>query len=296
MIEKAGLDDLMNRGWPSLRYVSMDGWVARFSRGVTQRANSVLPVGSPRDLIAALERVEQLYRDQRLPAIFQVSPAAQPSGLDRLLDARGYEVRSLTSVEVADISTVLDHLSEDGRAVAVAESPDEAWMDLWWSVDGRGGSEARRIAGHILTATPALYASTNDAAGATAVGRLALADDWGGLYCMAVRPDVRRRGHAMSVLRALLERASTTGVRRAWLQVVAENDAARTLYARAGFVPTSSYHYRIQPAAMGLTSSPPRPRSTAPRYSRGGSNSAGRDDTATHVSAWATASERGTVR
>jgi ribosomal protein S18 acetylase RimI-like enzyme len=124
-------------------------------------------------------------------------------------------------------------------------------MDLWWSVDGHGGSEARRIARHILTATPALYALTSDAAGATAVGRLALADDWGGLYCMAVRPDVRRRGHAMTVLRALLERASTTGVRRSWLNVVAENDAARSLYARAGFVPVSSYHYRIQPAATG---------------------------------------------
>jgi ribosomal protein S18 acetylase RimI-like enzyme len=250
MIDESELDDLMGRGWPALRSVDVDGWIARFSGGVTQRANSVLPIGSPRDPAAAVEEVERLYDGERLPTIFQVSPAALPSGLDRLLDARGYRMRSSTSVEVAGTGTVLGRLPQDGHAVAMADSPDEEWMDLWWSVDGRGGSEERKIAHEILIRAPALYASCRDMIGTAAVGRLALAGDWGGLYCLAVRPDVRRRGLAAAVLRALLSHASERGIRHVWLQVVADNSAARALYSRAGFVPVSSYHYRVRPGTF----------------------------------------------
>jgi len=45
----------------------------------------------------------------------------------------------------------------------------------------------------------------------------------------------------------VLEQASNGGIHRAWLQVVAENHAARALYDRAGFTNASSYHYRTQP-------------------------------------------------
>ncbi|MFD0855350.1 GNAT family N-acetyltransferase, partial [Actinomadura adrarensis] len=207
----------------------------------------------------AIERVERLYDGEKLPATFQVSPAARPSGLDRLLDARGYRMRSSTSVEVAEIGTVLGRLPRDGHTVAVAESPDEEWMDLWWSVDGRGDSGKRKTAHEILTSAPALYVSSRDATGTTAVGRLALVVDWGGLYCMAVRPDARRRGLATAVLRALLSHASESGTRHVWLQVVADNSAARALYSRAGFVPVSSYHYRVRPMGSASTAVGPVP-------------------------------------
>lgn len=115
---------------------------------------------------------------------------------------------------------------------------------MWWSVDGRGGTEARAVARRIITACPSLYASIRDTAGTAAVGRLALVEDCGGIYCMAVRPDARRRGHAMAVLRPLLEQASHLSIARVWLQVVAENQGARALYGRAGFIDASAYHYR----------------------------------------------------
>ena len=84
-----------------------------------------------------------------------------------------------------------------------------------------------------------------DADGVAAVARLALAGEWGGLYCMAVRPAARRRGLGSVLLRGLLEGA---GVRRCWLQVREDNPAARAFYARAGFRPATRYHYRTRPA------------------------------------------------
>ncbi|MFC6023577.1 GNAT family N-acetyltransferase, partial [Plantactinospora solaniradicis] len=246
VISPVDLDDLMHQGWPALASLAIDGWLVRLSQGVTQRANSVLPVSSPQDLVGALERVELLYRGEGLRPIFQISPAAQPAELDAILAARGYELRSPTLVQVARIDDVLHQLPTSDVSVAVDNAPDEEWLDLWWSIDGRGDADARAVARRLLVAGPALYASIRDGAGAAAVGRLALVDGWGGIYCMAVREDARRRGYAKAVLRALLERASKRGIQGIWLQVVADNHAARALYERSGFTRASSYHYRTQ--------------------------------------------------
>ncbi len=237
-------DDLLRRGWPALSEVDVSGWVARVSGGVTQRANSVAPLAAPADVGAALDEVERLYGAHGLPAIFQLGPTVHPAGLDDLLAARGYRHGSPTSVEAAGAGAVLDRLC-DGAPVTLAEEPDEEWMDLWWSVDGRGDASARAVARRILTGGPALYGSVRDAAGVAAVARLAVVGEWGGLYCMAVRPDARRRGLASAVFRRLLE---GSGVRRCWLQVREDNPGARVFYARAGFTTAARYHYRTRVA------------------------------------------------
>jgi GNAT superfamily N-acetyltransferase len=234
-------DDLLRRGWPALSEVDIDGWVARVSDGVTQRANSVAPIAEPVDVTAAITRVERLYAGHGLPAIFQLGPRVRPADLDAVLAARGYAYGSPTSVEVASVPELLGSLP--GGAVEIAGEPSEEWLDLWWAVDGRGDATARAVARRILTGGPARYAAMRDAAGVTAVARLALAGEWGGLYCTAVRPDARRRGLGSVLLRGLLAGA---GVRRCWLQVREDNQGARAFYARAGFRTAVRYHYRTR--------------------------------------------------
>lgn len=229
----------MRAGWPALEEVDVDGWVARFSGGVTQRANSVIPLAGPADLIQALEQVEKLYADRGLPAVFQIGPGAQPAELDRVLAKRGYEFGSPASIQTARI----DEASlPDG--VEIAESPDPDWLDLWWAVDGRGDADALATAAEILVGGPALYATIRDGRGAVAAGRLALVGEWGGVYCMAVRADARRRGLGAAVLRGLLAAGRERGITRYWLQVRVENTAAIQLYGNVGFAEASVYHYR----------------------------------------------------
>lgn len=226
--------------------MDVDGWVVRRSGGVTQRANSVAPLSAPADVSAALARVEELYRADGLPAIFQLGPTVAPADLDARLAARGYGYGSPTSVEVADVAAVLARLPS-GPAVDVAGEPDDRWMDLWWAVDGRGDDSALALARGILTAGPALYGSVLAGGEVVAVARLAVVGEWGGVYCMAVRPEARRRGLGSVVLRGVLSHAAERGVRRCWLQVRAENSAARALYAGAGFTTAARYHYRTLP-------------------------------------------------
>jgi ribosomal protein S18 acetylase RimI-like enzyme len=237
------LNELTRAGWPALDEVPVDGWVARFSGGVTQRANAVLPLAAPADPHDALDRVEKLYADRGLPVVFQVGLGAQPDGLDQLLADRGYEFGSPTSIQTADVDRVLGTLGH-GHAVDIAEAPDPAWLDLWWAVDGRGDAAALAVAERILAGGPALYATIRDQRQPVAVGRLALVGEWGGVYCLAVRPEARRRGLGGAVLAGLLAAGRERGVRRTWLQVRAENTIARRLYARAGYTEAGQYHYR----------------------------------------------------
>lgn len=249
MITPAQLDALMDRGWPALDTVDVDGWIVRRSSGVTQRANSVLPAGTPRDAEAALSRVERFYAAEGLAPAFQVTPAAQPTGLDGFLAQHGYALQSPTLAKVAELPEVLRRLPSGGPEASVADAPSDAWMRLWWSVDGRrGGAEPQAVARGIMTGGKALYASTPwDGGGLAAVGRLALVDDWGGLFSLAVRPEARGNGQATAIISALLGRAAELGVRRTWLQVLADNEPALRLYKRLGYTTAASYHYRTRP-------------------------------------------------
>lgn len=61
-------------------------------------------------------------------------------------------------------------------------------------------------------------------------------DSWcGGL---AVAPEYRRRRGAEGLMRAIQHRACQRGARRLWLEVLAENEAARALYQRLGYLET----------------------------------------------------------
>jgi ribosomal protein S18 acetylase RimI-like enzyme len=211
------------------------------------RANSVLPASAPFDLDRALDYVENLYAAHQIAPSFQVGPAAQPGDLDEYLAARGYEVRTPTLVMCAEVADVLAKLPEPTTAVNISSAPGDDWMALWWVVDGHGGSDAQPAARQILNRGRALYATISSGRQAQAVGRLALVDNWAGIYCLAVDPAYRRQGLAQATIHGLLQKATMLGVNRVWLQVVEANAPARALYDRLGFRAVSRYHYRVRP-------------------------------------------------
>jgi ribosomal protein S18 acetylase RimI-like enzyme len=249
------LDDLADRGWPAEHRERHGGWILRAARGVTKRANSALPAGPVDDPEGALDAVEAFAREHGMPACVQVSPASEPADLAALLAARGYVADARTLVQVADAREVGGLLAEDRSTdpaldVTVADAPDDAWLDAWWSVDGRGGSAELAVARRILAGGPAVYAAVRDGDRdrVLATARLALVDGWGGLFAVATRPEARRRGLSRAAMGAAVHAGLDRGITALWLQVVEENAGARALYAGLGFASASRYEYWTRPA------------------------------------------------
>lgn len=242
---------LMDAAWPAPERHETGEWVLRAASGVTQRANSVWPRDNAAEPLAALREAAQWYRKRRLPLIFQLTDTPANSGLHTILDAEGFTRQSETLIMARRPGGGVLHLP---AGVEVRDLPDEEWLDLWWSVDGRGGEAGRKTACSILTGCPSLYALVRDEDGApAAVGRLALAGGTGGIYCMAASPTHRRRGYASTVLQALLSEGSARGLESFWLLVTAANSAARQLYRQAEFEEAGRYLYRQQRLRRALT-------------------------------------------
>jgi ribosomal protein S18 acetylase RimI-like enzyme len=238
-------DRLVDEAWPATYAERVGGWRLRFADGVTKRANSVWPAADPAatgggsgHLDGAIEAVERFYAARGLPAVFSLSADSRPEGLDGHLEARGYRIADPTLIMTAELSDERPVESD----VAIRDVPSAAWLDLWWSVDGRYDGSGLGTARDIVTGAAASYASTGDA-----VGRGVRQGDWVGIYCMAVAPHARRRGLARNVLHALLNEGRERGAKKAYLSVTAHNTAAQALYAQAGFEVAGGYHYRVRP-------------------------------------------------
>lgn len=233
------VDLLVHEAWPAYEQHAHDGWVLRYAGGVTKRANSVLPLSVPADLGAAVAAAETFYGERGQRCAFSIGTSA-PAGLDAELERRGYDLVDPTVVMT--LARGRGPAAAPGRVVRVEERPWPGWLETWWSVDGRYGGgfeEAERI----CTGVPALYAAVEEDGVALAVGRGVPQDGTLGVYCMATRPEARRRGLARAVLRALLREGAAPS---AYLVTTRANVAAQAVYRGEGFEITGGYHYRVR--------------------------------------------------
>jgi len=262
------MEALMDAAWPAPDREESNGWVLRAASGVTQRANSVWPRepdGGTGQRHEALRAARLWYRGRRLPLIFQVFDDPRSTGLNATLDGEGFTRQSETLVMCRGNGTqAADQPAMAQPAVAqpdveISMAPSDEWLELWWSVDGRGGPAERETARSILTGCPSVYAMVGSDDGVpAAVGRLALpagdaAGSWGGLYCMATRPDARRSGHALRIMQALLSEGDARNLAGYWLLVTAANSGAQQLYAKVGFREAGRYLYRQERPKRHLT-------------------------------------------
>ena len=240
----------MSRGWRALEEEAVDGWVCRFSGGVTKRANSVLPLGEPADFAAALAAVEHRYADRGLPAVFQISPDSMPADLDQRLAERGYLLDSPTLVQYLALGEGSnDGGGDDDPRIELSDDPSEAWLETLWDVEGPHAPEAQALSRRILAETPSVYASLVLDGRVEAIARLALVGNLGGIYAVATKTGSRSRGHGRAVVQALLTEAANRDLEGLWLQVVESNEIARRLYESLGFETVSRYHYRLAPGS-----------------------------------------------
>ena len=248
--EVAEVEGVALEAWPALEVVPLDGWLVRHAHGITRRANSVWPNAqlgtSKRAIETAVTKVEQFYHARNLPARYQICPAAQPAHLDGFLERRGYRAVALTAVQTMPLVDLQRALQDAPPfAIEVARQSTAAWWSCYAEADGvEGASVAVRQAICTTIRQATAYAMAMHKDGPIAVGSAAVHGKWMGFFNIATLPAYRRKGAARALLARLVVWGLEQGATRAYLQVMADNDAARQLYGRLGFSTGYYYHYR----------------------------------------------------
>src|SRR5262249_45430791 len=154
------------------------------------------------------------YRERGLPPRFQMSPAAEPDDLDAALAERGYRRKAPTLVQTAPLEGIP---TTPDAGVVVTEGFNEPWFATYClaeKLDPREAAGRRDILRRIVGGGFAHLHLDGEPA---AVGLGVLGGEWIGIFSMATRPEVRRRGAASAVLAALARWGQRHGARQAFL-------------------------------------------------------------------------------
>jgi ribosomal protein S18 acetylase RimI-like enzyme len=234
--------------WPALRQVLLNGWVLRFSEGLTRRANSVNPLRGPRetgdDLIAACE---VLYQRRQLPTIFRLPSIVDPD-LNKRLDEAGYGREGESCVRYGELTAV--EMASDPD-VQLLSRPTREWFAAMAALQKHNPEQRRtyrRIVGSL--AIPAAFAALAIDGEFAALAYGAVHDRLLCYESVSTNPRRQRRGYARRVIASLAAWAKDQGAEGACLEVEAQNTAALALYDLVGLkTELYRYHYRREPKA-----------------------------------------------
>ncbi len=253
------MEEASLNAWPALHQVVLDGWVLRFTRGFTKRANSVTPLyPSLQPSLAKVRYCEDLYAKEGLRTMFRMTTVADDGELDELLAQRGYECIDPTQVLHRALSA--GEVRGVGAFSVVPIASFLATYAAFQTLDrdsraARAASELHRV---VLTAIrgESVFGSLVVNGQPVACGMAVVEREVAGLVDIVVHPEHRRCGYGRAVVESLLGHAAELGARTAYLQVLNDNAAARRLYAALGFEPLYEYRYRVSKPFPGHGSAP----------------------------------------
>lgn len=236
------LEEIGLATWPALEHHTDGSWVFRTARGVTNRSNSVSPLGQPDGtLLAALRDAERWYAALGLPCRFRLTELA-PTELEMTLGARGY--RRENAVDV--MTRRIEDASEPGD-VRIDQAPSARWFEALMSRRFPHGTDPDVVRSMLARLpTPTAYAELEAAGEVAAMGMGVVWDDAVAIYVMHTARHLRGSGLGTQVLQALQARGRSNGATMAFLQVQTENTPARAFYSGHGFGAEYQYWYRTQ--------------------------------------------------
>jgi ribosomal protein S18 acetylase RimI-like enzyme len=238
------------RAWPPKVCVrSEDGWILRATPGLDRgRSNNALP---PRRALTAAEmaggiaRVEAFAADHGIRPGITASPLPDQDDLLAELTGRGWTARPPVLVMAAGDGAAV---AAGGRrlALTVTAHADASWLRAWAACD-----PTHDVTAHVDTVFRLMGGTARFARwGEDAVGIAVESDGLVGLFSLAVRAPLRRRGHGSALVRGLLAGCADGVI--AYLQVEESNTPAVTMYEQLGFCTEYRYRHCERPALVGL--------------------------------------------
>ena len=233
------LDQICNSTWPATESLENSGWLMRAAGGVTNRANSVLPLtasleaGPLKDFSEKLAIVQEFYRHRNLPTIFQVALPTWQVLYEKLL--------SIGAVETLRGNTMVTDLTSDKQKIPTGidiVKSNQLSTD-WLEVHPTPGIEK------ILLGCTATYLTVVKDGHTVAACRIALANEWSSITRVYVHQEFRGQGLGKAIVAAALEASFEQGATKAVLQVEASNAIAIGVYESLGFNFHHEYSYLV---------------------------------------------------
>jgi N-acetylglutamate synthase len=238
------LEEVALNAWPALQQMLFDGWLLRFARGYTKRANSINALYASRlDVATKIAACEHAYTAQGLTPVFRLTPFASPPDLDQALAQRDYHTIDHTWVMHCDLPQRA--VPETATAV-LRHEPVHDWIRLWCGLHG-AAVEQHHTHQAMLDLIPGtrLLVSLVHADSVVGCGLGVLEQDYFGLFDLVTAPQQRNKGYGAALVAGMLHWARHHGASHAYLQVLRSNAAARHLYAKLGFQDAYPYWYRV---------------------------------------------------
>jgi GNAT superfamily N-acetyltransferase len=224
VFERAGL-----KAWPGLE-IEWDGaWILRSANGYTKRANSLQcfdPVDND-DAAARLASGKAWFLTRGIKPVVRTTPLQSPA-LTAALDAEGWQTIDQSHLYALPLAS--HEADAEGRTTNL--------LDPFFLM-------TRLRALLSAMAVPAAGVLIFRDGEAVAAGLMAISDGIVVTGNVITDPLRRRQGLAAAMMRTGLAWAHANGAKIAALNVQADNEPAKALYARLGYAHQYDYAYRI---------------------------------------------------
>lgn len=230
--------------WPALESMTDDGWVSRFARGHTKRANAltILDVDDGQDVERRLDAAAIEYRRRDLPPTHRLTPLTPPA-VCAAIEARG-AVPFEHSVALGNwlpTGLALD------PAVRVLAPTASAWIDAQARFHGFSEATVVTMTEMLgLISVPAAALLLEDETGAPlAAAMMLLAGELAMLAKVVVAPKARGQGLGRIVVGSALGWAAAEGATEVFLHALVNNAPAISLYRSLGLIERYRYSHVV---------------------------------------------------
>ena len=253
-------EELASNGHVALDIQLYDGWLLKFSKGHTGRANSVSVLyPSTIDIEEKIDYCEACYKKHGLPCLFKLTSSRNDCALNASLEKRGYEVVTPTDMLVLELAetetetktetgTVTSTVTATNIRVDFSSSPTEDWLTAYFTFEGITDPNKQEIFRQMLAKVQVetIYASVVKNGKIVACASAAIEQGYMLLQNVVVSPEERGQGFGKLVCKALIAKAKEEGTEYSYLQVVQTNKVAYNLYSKLGFEKVYTYWYMRQ--------------------------------------------------
>lgn len=238
-IEEMGLN-----GWPSVSTDLFKGAVLRLAGGYTKRANSCNPLYVRKNEIdSVIKYSEDFYRKKNLPVVFKIVGDMSYSFLESKLQNRSYSKIDLTNVMTMELKTGLYNASSE---IDFETEITDKWIENFLTIYKR--TQNRELVNTMLKSInqKVITAEIIKDGGAVACGYSVIEDNWVGFFDIYVDEKFRGQGLGRSIMSGLIAKSIENGAKKSYIQVVADNVPAVTLYKSLGYKECYNYWYRVK--------------------------------------------------